>query len=497
MEANVLTVDANTVNKTSEGRRNMYNSERHRSGFSHLYSNLDSEHDETVQGSVTSVQNATEHQENVASNDNQVAGLLKQLKVCIDHNTEVLQQAMETMQVVTRSMNRTPVQNDELVIPDTKRPDKVTVELKCTFLKIAEIDTITQQFEADLFVQAKWEEPSLAMLENSTQAIEDFDKLIPWDPKLIVMNIDGAFLLNRRTYDIRLHEPGYKYPLVIQMWRFMGLFKENLELQHFPVDVQELTVSISTERSCSEVDLIEDQTALSSINTKTFMDQQEWNLYNHIETFRDFTAVEYCSSTVHPILHAQCRVARKVGYFGWNIVFIMLLINSLTFAAYAIEYTSPDRLMVTITLFLTAVAFKLVVKQSLPTISYLTYLDEYVIASLIFLGMQAAQNTTMNLLSRFLTKKQVEFCDKTTMVFMAFVLILFHACFGIYIYHTASKRRRIMAEKDKMYASRREFLLQYGTLPQRTESATERLADYYDTLANLSLSLEKPKQNRL
>jgi len=51
-----------------------------------------------------------------------------------------------------------------------------------------------------------------------------------------------------------------------------------------------------------------------------------------------------------------------------------MLIISLTFAAYTIKYTSADRLTVTITLFLTAVAFKLVVKQSLPTISYLTYL---------------------------------------------------------------------------------------------------------------------------
>jgi len=51
---------------------------------------------------------------------------------------------------------------------------------------------------------------------------------------------------------------------------------------------------------------------------------QEWKLYRHIETFRDYTTVEYCSSTVHPILHAQCRVARKMGYFAWNIVFIMV-----------------------------------------------------------------------------------------------------------------------------------------------------------------------------
>ena len=38
---------------------------------------------------------------------------------------------------------------------------QVVVELRCTFLKINDIDTINQQFEAELFVQAKWEEPLL------------------------------------------------------------------------------------------------------------------------------------------------------------------------------------------------------------------------------------------------------------------------------------------------------------------------------------------------
>lgn len=62
--------------------------------------------------------------------------------------------------------------------------------------------------------------------------------MIPWDPKLIVMNIDGAFVLNRKTYDVRFNENGHRYPLVVQLWRFKGFFKENLELEHFPVDVQ-------------------------------------------------------------------------------------------------------------------------------------------------------------------------------------------------------------------------------------------------------------------
>ena len=47
---------------------------------------------------------------------------------------------------------------------------QVTVEVKCTFLKINDIDTVNQQFEAEIFVQAKWEEP---LLQQSLYASGD------------------------------------------------------------------------------------------------------------------------------------------------------------------------------------------------------------------------------------------------------------------------------------------------------------------------------------
>ena len=51
-----------------------------------------------------------------------------------------------------------------------------------------------------------------------------------------------------------------------------------------------------------------------------------------------------------------------------------LLVMVLSFLIMNVDPSGPQRLSNTITLFLTMVAFKLVIKQSLPTISYLTYL---------------------------------------------------------------------------------------------------------------------------
>lgn len=89
--------------------------------------------------------------------------------------------------------------------------------------------------------------------------------------------------------------------------------------------LQELTIQISTDRSVEEMELIEDREALSTINTETFLDSQEWAIHEHVETTRSETTVEDASATTRPILHVQCRVARKVGYFFWNIIFVMVI----------------------------------------------------------------------------------------------------------------------------------------------------------------------------
>ena len=36
---------------------------------------------------------------------------------------------------------------------------QVTVEVKCTFLKIWDVDTLTQKYNGEVFIQAKWRDP--------------------------------------------------------------------------------------------------------------------------------------------------------------------------------------------------------------------------------------------------------------------------------------------------------------------------------------------------
>ncbi|CAC5420905.1 unnamed protein product [Mytilus coruscus] len=238
------------------------------------------------------------------------------------------------------------------------------------------------------------------------------------------------------------------------------------------VNNKDLTISLTTERSDEEIDLIEDRSSLSGVNTGTFMDAQEWDIYTHVETYEGKTTLEYASDETHPIFYAQCRVKRKVGYFLWNIVFIVSLITVLTFTTFSIEPSSADRLGVTITLLLTSVTFKLIVKQSLPTISYLTYLDLYVIAALVFLGLTSAQHAIIRYMFNYYTEAQIIKYDNYSIITLLAIFCAFHVIFGVYMRLTAIKRRTIMMEKDKIYMSKRKFIDHFGE-NARTERVIE------------------------
>ena len=58
-----------------------------------------------------------------------------------------------------------------------------------------------------------------------------------WDPHLVILNATGDFDNERRSFVVR-YEEGYESPVVLHRWRFKGLFRESLELRHFPFDVQ-------------------------------------------------------------------------------------------------------------------------------------------------------------------------------------------------------------------------------------------------------------------
>jgi len=92
--------------------------------------------------------------------------------------------------------------------------------------------------------------------------------------------------------------------------------------------LQDLTLTITSERSEYELDLEEDSSEISSINVQSFVDEQEWKLHSHIETWKRLSTKEYRNSKYkHPAFSTSCRASRRPGFFIWNIFLVMVSVH--------------------------------------------------------------------------------------------------------------------------------------------------------------------------
>ena len=181
-----------------------------------------------------------------------------------------------------------------------------------------------------------------------------------WHPQLFLLNV-AKDSREEIKYSIK------KYPSRIQIREFRdvhGSFHSKFDLHHFPTDIQELSVSIGSALFDREVTLEVDPDRASGINREAFVDQQEWTLYDHIQTRTTFIRGflfqndddQELDTPGHErkrsILTISCHagtskaeeteeffaflLARRADYFFWNGYCLIFLITIIAFSSFAI-----------------------------------------------------------------------------------------------------------------------------------------------------------------
>ncbi|KAL3311863.1 hypothetical protein Ciccas_009553 [Cichlidogyrus casuarinus] len=266
----------------------------------------------------------------------------------------------------------------------------------------------------------------------------EYDWAHSWTPKLYIENTVGE--AREQVYQmITFNEFGHAF--LVEKRRVSGIFLENLELDHFPFDVQDLTITVASNLSTAEIRLVNDPDEPHRINKQSFVaeqslkDEQEWYLYKHIETEQHELTHEYAEpGSFRPALSVKCRAARRPAYFIWNIFLVTFLICSLSLVTFAVDQNQPQsRLQLTFTLVLTLVAFKFVVNQCLPKISYLTYLDKYVISSLFILTIVCLWHGLVAVINMTDTK------ERYVISFIALAYMAYNISFILMIYCVVSQ----------------------------------------------------------
>ncbi|XP_063437274.1 gamma-aminobutyric acid receptor subunit beta-1-like isoform X3 [Mytilus trossulus] len=325
-----------------------------------------------------------------------------------------------------------------------KPKPKKSVFIKVTFLKISNIETVKEQFSADVFIKARWREPSL-----DHSKVSDNLKLDQyWSPKLVVQNVLGS-PKQSSWKELNFGKGGEAF--IVEKRRIKGTFAEMLELRMFPFDFQDISVVLTSEHPIQELEILEDEQELSSMNVSCFVDVQEWELKDYVVTEAKQMTKEFSETKniSFPLLTVKTLAVRQFGFFVWNILIIMTIISLLSFTTFAVDNTKPqNRLQLGFTLTLTGVTFRFVTNQSLPKISYLTKLDIYILFCMIFNFCISIWHAVI---TRFKDNSNQDSMDFWAFIIFIIIYSVFQLIYFMIVVGSYFWRRRKVQQLEKEY----------------------------------------------
>lgn len=207
-------------------------------------------------------------------------------------------------------------------------------------------------------MEAHWpmEASFLATLTSTQMNALDQDEYVSlvgeyngWHPHIFILNRDAGSLAETTHYSLK-RDNETKQIEVRELRIFEGRFLCDFDLHHYPIDTQDLNISIGSNLSDRDVRLQVDPHTLSGVNKESFAAQHEWILYEHVETKLDWVKGYvfrhdqdgggnlYVPQHPKPrsILKVTCHVARKSQYFFWNHFLIVFLFSSIGFSSFAV-----------------------------------------------------------------------------------------------------------------------------------------------------------------
>ncbi|CAF0798648.1 unnamed protein product [Rotaria sp. Silwood1] len=328
-------------------------------------------------------------------------------------------------------------------LPKVKPPREVSLRVK--FIRLGEVNTLHEKFYAEVVIEARWlYDPEAAS----------------WNPNLYVKNALGdvkqeiaSELVNHLDEPIFGEAKEYDIIYVWEIRKVAGTFWEKLELNSFPADVQQLSLQIVTRCPIEECILVENRLQPSMVNREAFLAQQEWFLYEHIETRSTITTEDFSFRPIRQSTYlVTCCVARRPGYFYWNVYLLIFLITLIALTVYGVSPEYPhSRLQITGTLLLTSIMFRWSVSRLLPPVSYLTLLDKYTLISLVFISLNSIWHSIIGFLIRDMgISKMIDYYGLSlfTIIFLVYHFLM------AFILFRALRNRQIMLESDRKYASK-------------------------------------------
>jgi len=273
-------------------------------------------------------------------------------------------------------------------------PHVITVQVLVT--GVSDLDPVGGSFQAKGEIVFRWHEPKFEnrmMYEPGSEVpLSDMPSARAIFEKLSCPN---ATEFEKTPREIVFAQQFEHWPIGCAKFTvyFTGTFMENFELNQFPFDVQDLKIFFELDMTPGNYRYgsiwIPDWQYSKKVNNRALhvwrfglidIAFSEWQVYEPHVLFGNGSFDKSTNEPMSCLFCMKLKLRRK--FDGWlkNVFSLLWLISSFSFSAFSIdpEEGLGDRISIVLTLLLTATAFKFVIADSLPKVTYMTVLDKYV-----------------------------------------------------------------------------------------------------------------------
>lgn len=250
------------------------------------------------------------------------------------------------------------------------------VEVRVYLIDIERIDTVSQNFTANLTLVFRWKDPSLAHAGPGSISMP-LDNI--WFPRIQILNQQRLVSTLPRVAEI--HPDGE----VVHRRRYWGGISQPLDLQAFPFDSQQLQVKLANVGFGGElVNLVPStESGISSNLTIPDWDVTGWDFVTKDVPFDDGS-----NSLKGMVLSVD--VKRDSSFFKYKVIFPLVLIVMMSWMVFWIDPALvASQISLSVTAMLTMIAYRFALAGLIPRLGFLTVLDHFVLAStvVVFLSM--------------------------------------------------------------------------------------------------------------
>lgn len=250
---------------------------------------------------------------------------------------------------------------------------------------VLDVDTVNstdQTFMANVYIEARWQDPSLAA--GGGHLLISLDKV--WHPRLQLLNQQKTWATLPEAVEVSAAGE------VIYRQRVWGSFSQPMNLERFPFDQQTLEIQVVaagfTPEEVQIVDLAMDRGARSGVTAAPSL--PDWQIVAFEAAPGRMTFIP--GNPGMSAMLARLVVARHWGYYIFKVILPLCLIVIMSWTVFWIDPTEiGSNLSVAVTSVLTIVAYRFAIGESLPKISYTTRMDAFITIATVMVFLTVIQ----------------------------------------------------------------------------------------------------------